>query len=540
MDIVIDLCSISFGQNGIHNFYWPLSNNELTEMRDTLVKEVVSVARCDGGVFDNDSEIFGIICHYFTYEAMAFYQASALLRRFTDRGYRLIWPEDSRLYPTIFANVAPQNSQSALIKTLRNGPQCHNPILKPLVKLRRSIMWNGFRLPSIFLNNPKDDIVACYANNILSCHASRVDKIVKYVLFSDWFKPLKGISIDKSKYAPINNEIIEAAIRAVRVAFKAGGEKLPDYQALYFRDYLMEAAPLVRYHLDRLKENMGKLPLKLWTGADGIIWSRMLRYAVRKSGGKVTGHEHGTGEGHIAYFNTKTFIEFGTCNTFVSPTETSAKNLRKILNPDFLISPNPPEIISLPEKRDGHFSKIETQKHDYHKVRNSKTKTLMYLPTIYTGEVTRFTQHNADLVMVDWQARLLGKLQSWGFEVLHKPHPEGNFRPPPLFFAQFGVKQVNKLFEKVTNLADIFIFDFVNTTAFSVALRTTKPIVFMDFGFDKFVSEAMDLIMKRCRLIKGRVDENNRMQIHWEELLDALNNPFYSEDTSFVDSYFIN
>lgn len=538
MNVFLDVQEMEFDENGVKNFFWPISRSEFDSARDALLSGIAKAAKAQGNTLDGERDLFATFCHFVCYEALACYQAYALNRRTTSAGHKLVWRKNSRLFPLISDGRAPRVQESELVRTLHNGPRCHPWYLRPLVKLRRSIRWNGFNFHGLRPARPQGDIIACHATEVLEYHAQAVPETVKYTLFGEWFSPINQGDEAVRRQPPLAEEVVLQAVQAIDDAFHAGGETLPEFLRSYFEELIRTAGPLARYHLERVLARPRKVPRHLWTGTGGYIWNRLLRHAVRRLGGAVTGHEHGTGEGHVAYFNTKAFMDYESADMFMTFNEAQADGLRLVLEERYLIPRQRPEIVSVPKCPSvvKYASDVARYRTDV-RSRTGCSRVVMYVPTVYCGEKPRLAQHNEDMVMADWQARLLAKLKAWHYPVLYKAHPQGDSRPPAGFADCFGVKSVDGLLQESWDTADILLFDFINTTAFSVALNTNRPIVFIDFGYDRFLSKAYTDIERRCTIVRGQVDEYNRLQVDWDELRKALEQPLESTDRSFLESH---
>ena len=146
----------------------------------------------------------------------------------------------------------------------------------------------------------------------------------------------------------------------------------------------------------------------------------------------------------------------------------------------------------------------------------------------------------ADVVALDWQVRLFSHLQSWNIQVVHKPHPGGQNFSPAQFAEGFGHRTLLEPFEQVKDQADAYIFDLPQSTTFSIALATDKPVILIDLGFFDWVADARELMEKRCRVVRGWFDAKNRVQVDWDQLHTALTDQRTEQDTSFVDKYCVN
>lgn len=534
MQVMLDTSRMAASSEGIENFYWPLAHAELAAFRDELFSGLASVARARDDELDLERDLFGSICHFLTKEGMSLFLVQALLRRIRAAGHEPIWPANSKVFPALARGAAPDLADSQLVNALKKGPACHVPWKRPLVKLRRDVAFNGFGWKALRPANPKRDIVAAHLTEVLQEHARSVPDAVKYTVFGEWFFPISDGDLAREAPAPLHERIRYEAIQMVAQAFEAGGEELPLCLAEYVDEILVAGSRLARLHLDRIRRHPERLPRRLWTGSGGYLWARLLRHAVRRQGGEVTGHEHGTGEGIIAYFNSKTFMDLESADRFVTFNSNQCRWLRETLDPKYLVPRNIPEI-TVPLYRPNLVKYAGGAL-----LRRGKTPPaddrlrIMYVGSIYCGERPRAGHHNADLVIADWQARLFAQLREWGHEVVFKPHPEGEQRPPVFFSEGMGIRFIEGRFESVWEQADVLLFDWKSTSAFSSAINTDRRIVLFDFDFERLVHEAQELVEQRCNVISGRPDANNRLQIDWEQLRSALESSAKEIDDRFL------
>ena len=538
--IIFDTSRMSIGKDGgINNFYWPLAKSEAESFRNKLLAGFAEVSRLKGDDLDLERDLFSTINQLMVREALALFQVYVLIRRSKASGLETLWPVNSDYFSNINKGSTPQIKDSINVKTLMKGPSCHTAWKRPLVKLRRDIKFNGISWGSLRRTNAKKDIVACHITQVMEEHARVASDTIKYTLFGEWFTALNDKLINEYSPKPLDSSICENVMTVFTNAFSIGGEALPQNIYDYFHDVLIECSKLARIHLDKVLEKPEILPKRLWTGTGGYIWCRILRHAVRRVGGEVTGHEHGTGEGIIKYFNTKTFTDYESANNFVTFNSNQCRWLKEILDEQYLIPIEKPNIC-IPEYKSGTVkyagSQLITKKTD--NPGNGKIKKIMYVASIYTGDKPRPFHHNADIVIVDWQIRLLSHLKQWGYQVLFKAHPEGEQRPPPIFFDELGAESIPGRFEEVWNQADLFMFDWKSTTAFSTAMKTDTPTMLIDFGFEEFMPEVKALVKKRCMLIEGNIDSNNRLQIDWDDMKNNLSNPKTGDNREFLEAAF--
>jgi len=532
INVVLDVERMTITPHGLKDFVWPLTRKEVLAMRDTILPPLVYAAR---GHSEADGELLSIVLPHFIKEAMELYQAHALCRRFSDLGYRPIVPAQSCLLPALATGIAP--SSSPFLESLLSGPsraERWSWIPPALRRIWRSVPWNGLSLSGLRSIDPKCDIVALQASPLINCHARAESDIVKYSSLKDWFNPLDGWSERSISRLVTSTATINAAMDTVKIGFAAGNEKLPDYLASYLRAWLVKATGLARCHLSTLLQQPDRLPRRLWTGTGGSIWARILRHAARRLGGVVTGHDHGVGTGHLVS-SYPTLVEFESCDTFVTFTRAQATALQRGLRDDLLIPTKAPEIIALPSCcRPAALTKIQERKS---RTRLSVIRKVMYPSSFYNGERMHFGVRIPDPVAVDWEGRLFSHLGAWNYKVLHKPHPHSVALPPAAFQSRLGVRILSEPFERVIDQADVLIFAQPQSTAFVTALTSDKPIVFVDLGLFKWVPEAYEMLKRRCRVVRGWFDKENRAQVNWDELREAIEESRDLKDPSFVETY---
>ena len=331
--------------------------------------------------------------------------------------------------------------------------------------------------------------------------------------------------------------MIDAAISAAHAGFRAGGEALPAYLDEYLRDWLVNATGLVRCHLNALVR-MQRLPRHLWTGSGGSIWLRMIRHATLMTDGEVTGHDHGAGYGFL-FQVLPAITEFESCDVFVTFNEAQATALRdSSTHANLLVPPNGPKIIAVPGRPDSPARTSSKSSGESRPTRRGETVgTVMYASSFYLGEEVRIFPNIPDIVAVDWEARLFGKLRGWGYQALDKPHPSSVSSTPPGFSNGLGVRIVAERLEAIMEMADVIIFASPHSTAFANALTSHRPAVFVDFGLDRWVPQAYEMLGCQCKVVQGWSEEDNRLQVDWDELHAAIDEAPSLSDTAFADNY---
>lgn len=171
-------------------------------------------------------------------------------------------------------------------------------------------------------------------------------------------------------------------------------------------------------------------------------------------------------------------------------------------------------------RRNGNYTQI-TLLRSFLSAKKKKMK-VMYIVQFYTNGWTEFDAMISDIVAMDWQLRLLSYLTENDHTVLVKQHPNSEIRMPDHFFETSKVINVEGRFEDVYQQADIILTDYSGSTTFGAALKSKKPVIFVDFGYSQLLAKEYELLQKSCYVIKGKFLEDNRVDINWNDLKAGL------------------
>lgn len=538
MDVVLDVGRVTGDASGIRGFTYPVSREEIVAMRDASLPLLVAGARVSGGSWNEDAELLSIVILHFLGEAMGLYQAHALVRRLVSAGHCPVVPARTRLLSAMAQSSPPVGYP--FCDTLRAGPARLDldlalPLPDALSDLWRSMRVVGLSFDSLRPFDPARDTFAVQWSPLISAHARSVGGRIRYLPVSHWFKPVDERRTSGSDRPSIASALLDCAVDAVRAGFASGDEALPPYLADYLRTWLAEATGLVRFHYrDVLRSRL--MPRSLWTGSGGRIWQRILRHAARRSGGIVTGHDHAMGVGHLRY-NVKMLNDFESCDVFVTFNAYQASGLREGIRSDLLVPSTPPSIISVPVRRD-QGGDMDAGKLTGIRPSSRAVRRIMYPSSFYTGERVLYAVNIPDIISLDWELRLFGHLNSWGYQVLHKPHPGSVSLPSTELIKSLGAAILTDPFEKVMHLADAFIFITPQSMPFLSAMGTDKPVVFVDLGLFQWMPDAYEMLGQRCAIVRGSFDSANRVQVDWDELRDSILKSRDLSDMTLYRNYF--
>lgn len=517
--------------NGVEPFFWPLPWSDFLTARDALLTGLAGVLRPGVAAGNTDHEALAAVVVQFIQEVVRAYYLTAVRRRFADAGVPMVTGNPA----LTAAGFVPRDATTDRIAFLKDRFQASfwRHLLRPLYGMRvdDGMSW-GY--PSLV--DMKTAIVATNNSALMQTRARECGKPVHLVSMRYWFGDLSNKVKSQGFGRPADTAVIDDMVEAVRRAFAAGGEILPADVARSLAEWLGEASGVARSYIDGLLARPNRLPRTLWTGSAGYIFRRIMYFAVRRSGGFVTSHDHGSGLGYLSIVDPNV-TEFVTTDRFITFTERQAQSYRGFLRDEFRIRAQWPEIVAhdgAPPPPEGTQRPVVTGV-----TRKDGPLRIMYVASQYRGEFLGLTPIEFDIVAVDWQARLFANLKTMGHSVVNKAHPTSPYRFPDTFETKLGVPSVLTPFEKEIETADLFLFNSADTSAFRPAVLSGKPIVMVEFGVPTWGAEALALASRRCAVVQGHFDDQGRAQVNWDDLRAAIARaPQLVDDTAFADAFF--
>ncbi len=522
----LEMEDVSITADGVSDFLWPISIGAHRPMSDAAAVQLANGLR-DLSMKDSiTNQAFFILAHHFFIDALALFQSSLVASRFREAKREPKPPNRGRALSAVLNQIAP--SPPSIIQHLQNGPEIPRRVRAPLRFCRDILLHDGLTRRRFSKLDFKHDIISVGVDPLIAAHARAINERVTFQRPHLWFKA------QKSDRQLILKEEIEHCISIAIATFEAGFAVVemprPDFIGDYLRNWFPSAIGLVATHLDNIGKAGTPTPRKLWTGSGGNIWSRILRCAVRRRGGHVWAHDHGSGSGQFLGEWFKNIVEFDTCDTFVSFTPAQVKGLKEHIRSEVLVRKDEPNITCPSEtvfsaRRPSNLSQ-------------RRKPTVMLLSSFYFGDWATHQSFMPDIPFLDWEARCLAHLQEWGLPTLYKPHPLIVTRAPRHMAETFGSQELNQPSEKVLNRADVILLPDPSSTAFATALSSDRPAVFIDFGLFSFRPEARALLEKRCICVPVPLDSENRPQPNWEDLLAAIHGAHRVRATTYADTYY--
>ena len=267
------------------------------------------------------------------------------------------------------------------------------------------------------------------------------------------------------------------------------------------------------------------LPTVIWAGTGGYWSSRLIGLEVMRRGGKVTRFQHGSSPGLLKITSPIALTELSVSTEFVTASGKTAELLRSGDAQKHIAPYN--EVSIRGGRGEQHILELARR----NQPRKTARRKVLYGPTILCGFRQFVPAILPDPVHLDWQMRLAEKLVEMPVDLVLRPHPEGLLegRRHPL---NDIVPVSQSTYEESMSAADVFVFDYDQSTTFYEALSTDKPVVFIHMGNELFSDAVWEMICRRCWVIHARFDDRNRPQIDMEAFEEAVLNSHYKADGS--------
>ncbi|MGE4505029.1 MAG: hypothetical protein AB7D51_06745 [Desulfovibrionaceae bacterium] len=374
----------------------------------------------------------------------------------------------------------------------------------------------------------KNSVVTLHRGGIHRVHAQHTAQKVVYIPAAVWFR-------DASPVGPRPGALSTALLRQVMdlagEAFELGGDSMPEVCAQWLETQALRSTSLVTAYITALRQR--PLPATLWSGSGGNVWERMLRLAVNEKDGETIGHDHAGGLGYLVWPDLALSEAF-RCQRVGTYRAAQEGGFRKAMTGTNLYEDEPPAITSLESL--GERPVPWTPPEQAELVR----RRVMYVGGIYRNDWCINMLPISALGMIDFEARVLGKLAEWGFHPIHQTHPETPSPAPADYATRIGAELVSQPFALAQAEADILLFRSPRSTTFNLAVTTQKPIVLFLFDDEPPVEPlALAALGHRCAVISVGYDAQNRAVVDWSDFRAALEKaPALAENSGFAGEYF--
>jgi len=517
----LDPSRLALSSCGVEDYYWPLSIVEIIRIRDQFVQSALEHARRAIVVHPALRPVVSSAFMFLVREFIVAVQAAIVVERARADGRPIHGSAASQYVAPIAAGLSPD--LRAPVAAMAAGPARPQRWKAPLRWLRGRVVDDGLERRALSWVELDRDIVAIGTGGLISRHAKRLDDRVVYLPLSTWIEP---ISSTPPPVSPAGVDLVRDWVDVGRRVTADAGVSLPAACTDYLERWASALIGFLEERWRRLEKPRAGLPKRLWIGPGSGPWIRLFAEAVRRQGGIVVAHDHGSGSAHIDS-SLSSLIQYWVCDEFVTFTPANASALAASAYPDMLLNGDLPKFVGL----GGDETTTMPRPAAFDAV-----KRIMYVSGSYQIDRAMFEIIPPNTMLVDWQARLLSTLRGWGYEVILKAHPETQVMPPEALISTCGVKVEMERFETVADRADLFLFDNPCSSTFAHALSRPTPVVLADLGLANFTATGRALLERRCALVPGWLDRDNRAQVDWTELRQGIERARGLTDYTFVDT----
>ncbi len=482
-------------------FSWPVSRDDVVSVRNRFIQRIIQISQKPTAEHHRFYPVLSLLWVNHIIQSFHLLLANARLDHADVTHYL---SGDTGFMRALHEKHTPETP--AYIPLLETGLPKHNAFLESLRGIKRLCSSNPLSYKPFSLINFEKDIVVSSVGELILRHAKSNHSPVYYVPRNYWFHEIQeqetGLCGDTKEFLQIIHE-----------CFGHESRLLTPFIEEWLSEIYTRTIRSCSIHTQRLLDNPDHLPKNLWIGSGGVIWDRIMKFAVKENGGQVTGHDHGNGIGNVKSIS-RALSECNDCDYFV----TFAPNqeiFSKAIDNNFLFS-DLPKIISLQDDHSAKDTPVNTTNND------SKINKVLVIPYGPDGNTARFIVTPHDSVKSDLLAQTLQRLKEWGYSPCLKPHPDCPLPLSQEYLEQEGVELFTGSIDDAFNDTDAFLFLHCYTTTFRESFVYHKPIALIDSGYEEWIPKSLEKIKKRCTVIPSNYDNKNRITLDWNQLHSAI------------------
>ena len=342
----------------------------------------------------------------------------------------------------------------------------HNPILRNAARNTPGLFC--YHHASSILQNQRHK-----CNKPPQVDNSKIDRLVQ-TLEQSFVRSLDGIS----------NQIIKLA----RLKFR------------HFASYYLCGAEKDLFLLSDLKLNFDEL----WLGTAGYYPARLIALHCKEKKIKTMSFDHGGSTFMVKYPSNRYLLDVSVVDQLVLPNENAVRNFQGINANYFDKKLRLADVI--PGFGDSYYTRVSKRQSQPPK----RPIQALYPLTLLGGSRQNQPTLLPDLVVLDLQFTVIYWMHNLGLPAKVKPHPETNLDGLSQHPLSPVAEVLNSPFEEIIHDAEIFIFDYAQSTTFWAALCTEKPVILIDTKITEFDKETRDLIEHRCLVVDTKFDKRGR------------------------------
>lgn len=497
-------------------FFWPVARTDVVHVRNHFIKKMIDISKTGDKPYH---ALYPVLSLLWVNHIIQSYQILLACHLFKEQGKSPHLTGDKGFLRAAYNDTAPPIPEYIFL--LENGAPLDNPFIESLRGVKRALSKTPISYKPLCLMDFKNDIVISSTGELIFKHAQEQQRPLFYVPRGYWFK-----TIDKNLLAPEFD--CNEFINVVKESFGAYASLLTPAFVRWFKEIYTRSMRAIWIHIDRIQSTPHSIPMRYWMGSGGVMWDRIMKHIVKSNGGLVTGHDHGSGIGHIKSIS-RALSECNDCDFFVSFAHNKDLVLQAF-DKNYLFN-DIPDIITL-NNRQKHKAALSLKTSNAENIRK-----ILIIPYGPDENVARFIATPHDSVKVDLLIRVINKLQTWGYDVYLKPHPGC---PPPLensYLEQSNIHLLSGTIDDAFKNTDAVLFLHNYTTTFREAFSHNMPVILIDSSYEEWVEDAYQKLEARCSIIKSFYDTQNRICVDWDQLKIGIETSVTKNDSEYSNNY---
>ena len=487
------------------DFAWPISPSEATPALDAQLTRLMRFIADLADVAERDCVLLCAARVLFRVRALT--ETALAIQAEASRGLTLIGgPPEVAWLRGGDAGKPPNSETSKQLANVMDGGIRH-AFLRRLV---RTASWTPLlKLPQTFF---APEVTAVTHSDLVRKEARRSGRRIEF------FQAHSILASARQRFGDRHSDLgVDDLVQRLTKVLAAVEELTPEMQLRLHALTSVEVNSRLRDAANDLASLSAeaKLPEDVWSASGGQHAARAIGLEVLRRGGKAIRHDHSGTTGLSLPHEIIALLEFAASSHFVVATRQAAKIVERESIAQFTEPYRSVEV----RHSNGFPSYASTAK--LAPAPGRPLQRVIYAPTMLSGFQSHTPALPQDLVYLDLQIRLAQLLSKMPIDLICKPHLEGLLLGQLHPIARYA--PTSKLpFERHMEEADVFVFDYMRSTATWKALCTDRRVVLIDLGLYPYTDHAKPHVEKRCRIVRASFDDRGRSLVSPEELEEAI------------------
>ncbi len=510
-------------------FFWPVSYKSYMQM-ETKIKHALNELINEN--IDNELSELLLISYKLSFEYSTFLYSLRVLKEVNKVKLIPLSSDMSVNFKGIIENEIPLRRRLAVPSIPATG---FLEKIKTKIKLTKAQLSLSKSFAALLKSSlPHTRLIVNYSTMNPLLHeyiCNRLNGGITLKVTEDWYAMSNDLSLSKRQKDEICL-LSKDVVRGIEKIAIEYGLKFTDLQYKYLFDITLEMLLSTAICLNLLNRYIStQKPLHLLAASGGNHFTRMLSIAVRGNGGTVTGFTHA--EPVIHSWDLYSWVELSTVDKFITYTKHSARTMEAVRN---IFPPLRANHVKIEGMETNIF--YDQWRRELRKPIPKKIERVMIVAKgLENDNMIGQGIGMPELMQLDWERRIINILKKAGYKIIYKVHPRGVLSGQVRDLFDSDVQVIYEPFEEVMDLADAFLFYFTLTSTIGKALCTSKPIVYINGGWEPWVPQVYESFAASCRIVSSHFDDRNRLIINEDELLEALSRKSAEPNLDFVGKY---